>query len=102
MASEVSGVELRDIASGKLARTVDPPAGYDILRRGPNVGPFELQENSASRRPCRAIVIAGAGELVIFGLDGQQVTLPDVGGAFQWNIQAIGVLSAGAPFTVIY
>lgn len=102
MAESVSGVELRDIASGKLARTVDPPTGYDILRRGPISGPLELPLNSAARRPCRAIVVPAGGDIVILGLDGVQVTLPDPGGAFQWNVQAVEVVSAENLFTIIY
>ena len=96
MAESVSGVELRDIASGKLARTVELGGAYDILTRG-----GELPLNSASRRPCRAIVVP-SGVMTIVGLDGDEVDLIDMGGAWQWNVQAVAVVSSDEPYTVLY
>ena len=95
--AEANGVELRDIASGKLARVVPlASGGYDILGRG-----GEIPLNSASKRPCRALVVPAGGTLEIEGLDGQSVTLPDPGGAFQWNLQATEIVSGTATDVVV-
>ena len=97
MAESVSGVELRDIASGKLARVSPLGLAYDILTRE-----GELPLNSAARRPCRAIVLPEGGALTITGLDGEDVVLPTVGAAFQWNIQAIAIVTSESGAVIIW
>lgn len=97
MAEEVSGVELRDIASGKLSRVVPlASGGYNILRRG-----TELPENSASRKPCRAIIVPSGGTLTVTGLDGVDVLLPDPGGAWEWVCQYIAIVGGTATDVVV-
>jgi hypothetical protein len=85
--AEHAGVEFRDIASGKFARAATGP--YDILAEDP----------SSRKRPARAIVVASGG-VTITGLDGVDVDLPDMGGAFWWDIQAIAVVTGDA--TVVW
>lgn len=86
----VSGVELRDIASGKVARVF--AGAFDIWNEGPNSG-------SNNKRPCRAIAVtSGACEIV--GIDGVNVVLPDMGGAWHWDVQAIAIVSGNG--TVLY
>jgi hypothetical protein len=79
----VSGVEFQDIASGKVARVF--AGAFDILNEGPN-------EGSQRKRPARAIAVA-QGPVTITGIDGVDVDLPDMGGAWQWDIQAIAIVS---------
>ncbi len=99
--AEANGVEFRDIASGKLARVVDLGGPYDILRRGAP-GEEELPLNSAAMRPCRAIVLPAGGTLTIVGLDDEEVELPDVGAAYQWNIQATAIVTSESGVVVIW
>ena len=80
----VSGVEFRDIASGKVARVFN--GAFDILNEGPNEG------NTQNRRPCRAIAVS-SGPCVVVGIDNVTVNLPDMGGAWQWDLQAKAIVS---------
>ena len=73
-------IEFRDIASGKFARGFG--GAYDIL----------LNDPSSKRRPSRAIAVS-SGACTYTGTDGVDVTLPDMGGAWQWDIQAIAIIS---------
>ena len=95
--AETNGVELRDIASGKLARVVALGGPYDILSRD-----GELPLNSAAKKPCRAIVLPAGGTLTIVGLDDVEVELPDVGAAYQWNIQATAIVTSESGAVVIW
>jgi hypothetical protein len=91
----VSGVEFRDIASGKIARVVPlASGGYNILANGPNLP-------TGGKRPCRALSLPEGGSLTITGLDGVSVALPDPGGAWQWNIQAIAITGGTATNVVV-
>ena len=78
----VSGVEHRDIASGKVARAFSGP--FDILNEGPNAG-------SNNKRPARWICTLGAVTYV--GLDGVEVILPAPGVMFKWEVQATEIVS---------
>jgi hypothetical protein len=80
MAAARAGVEFHDVASGKFARSVSGP--YDIIKNDP----------SSRKRPARAIVVTG-GSATITGLDGVNVVLPDMGGGFWWDLQAIAIVS---------
>lgn len=95
--AEVNGVEFRDIASGKLARVVVLGGPYDILTRD-----GELPVGSGAKRPCRAIVLPAGGTLTIVGLDDVEVDLPDVGAAYQWNIQATAIVTSESGAVVIW
>lgn len=79
--AEHAGVEFHDIASGKFARVVSGP--YDILKSDPANG---------RKRPCRSVVVQ-AGSVTITGLDGVNVVLPDMGGSYWWDVQAIAIVS---------
>jgi hypothetical protein len=58
------------------------PVAYDILANDPT-------KDTLPGRPCRQIVIATAGTLVVTGLDGTDVTLPS--GPLVWDIQALAL-----------
>lgn len=78
------GVEKTDLTTGKLARVFS--GAFDILKEGPNEG------GAGIPRPCRAIVVPTGG-VTIEGLDGVEVVLPDMGGAWQWDLQATAIVS---------
>lgn len=84
----VSGVEFRDIASGKTADNVTGPV--DLLTIGPNAG-------SQNKRPARAFVADGAVEVEVLGESGtpgvrKSIALPDRG-SYTYDLQIIGVVS---------
>ena len=83
-----SNVEHRDIASGKIARVFS--GAHDIVALDPS-GP------GGQGRGCRAIVAQGA--VVITGMDGVNVSLPDLGN-FWWDIQALAIVSGAG--VIIY
>lgn len=56
----------------------------NLLAVGPNSG-------TASKIPCRRI--HADGEVVITGITGTNVTLPDYGAGYVWDIQAKAIVS---------
>jgi hypothetical protein len=62
------------------------PVDYDIRANDPT-------RDNTPGRPCRQIVIATAGTLVVTGPDGTDVTLPS--GPLVWDIQAIALVASG-------
>ncbi len=46
-------------------------------------------------KPARAVVVPSGGALTVRRLDGTNVTLPDPGGCWQWNIQHEALIASG-------
>lgn len=57
-------------------------------------GAYDIQANDpcTQKRYCRAIAVPSGG-VVVTGTDGVNVTLPDMGGPWQWDIQAAAIVS---------
>lgn len=95
--AETTAVNSNDVASGKLSRVVPlASGGYDILTRG-----GELEGRSPNRRPCRAIIVPEGGTLIVTGLDGIDVELPDPGGAWEWVCQYNAITGGTATDVVV-
>ena len=89
--TELSGVEFRDIASGKFAIVVSV-ADINVIDLDP----------SSRRRPPRAVIVPDGAALEVVGIDNVNVILPDMGGAWQWDLQISELVAAGsAALTVV-
>jgi len=78
-------VENVDLTSAKDYRVATGP--YDILANDPR----KVAGAGGVGRPCRAISCVGT--ITVKNLDDITVVLPDMGSAWQWDIQATEIVS---------
>lgn len=90
-------VELWNIRTGQIARVAwtTTPAAYNILRPASGAAPAVQDE------PSRRLVAGGAGTIVYTGVDGVDVTLPDCGAGFSWDVQAIALKASSTATNVV-
>jgi len=90
-----------NLESGHVARTAwtASPADYSITGQDPFKGNLPGLAAPSEGRPCRRIIVGGSGTLVITGIDGTNVTLPAMGSAFVFDVQAIALVASGSTAT---
>jgi len=93
---KVTNTESSD--SQRVAWTTTP-ADYDIGANDPIKGAQPGLAMPSEGRPCRRIIVFGAGVLQYNGLDGVTVTTPSLPAGTVLDIQAIKLLAGGSTAT---